>query len=122
MGRRFVAGRAVSAVSAVTSAFLRWCAPQAQARDKRAVVLSGDTAAWHDRPIVRAGLRQHNRPGKQTGQGVREGVRVLAWSLPPTSPWLNPIEPKAQSASTPVGAGQAHGRGARAPAHGRGTG
>src|SRR5918911_5193082 len=61
---RFVDGRPVSAV---TIAFLRWCAQQAQARDKRAVLLIWDNASWHDSQIVRAWLRQHNRQVKQTG-------------------------------------------------------
>jgi transposase len=87
MWLRFVDGRPVSAV---TIAFLRWCAQQAQARDKRAVLLIWDNASWHDSQIVRAWLRQHNRQVKQTGQGVR----VLACYLPTKSPWLNPIEPK----------------------------
>jgi transposase len=87
MWLRFVDGRPVSAV---TIDFLYWCAQQAQARDKRAVVLIWDNASWHDSQIVRAWLRQHNRRVKQTGQGVR----LLACYLPTKSPWLNPIEPK----------------------------
>jgi hypothetical protein len=87
MWLRFVAGRPVSAV---TSDFLGWCAQQAQARDKRAVVLIWDNASWHDSQIVRAWLHQHNRRVKQTGQGVR----LIACYLPTKSPWLNPIEPK----------------------------
>src|SRR5437868_5517949 len=65
---RFVEGRPVSAV---TIHFLRWCAQQAQARGRRAVLLVGENASWHDAPIVRAGVRQHNRQGKRSGQGVR---------------------------------------------------
>src|SRR5207248_1166081 len=68
MWLRFVEGRPVSAV---TIDFLCWCAQQAQARDKRAVLLIWDNASWHDSQIVRAWLRQHNRRVKQTGQGVR---------------------------------------------------
>jgi transposase len=87
MWLRFVDGRPVSAV---TIAFLAWCAQQAQAGGKRAVLLVWDNASWHDSQIVRTWLRAHNRQVKQTGQGVR----LLACSLPIKSPWLNPIEPK----------------------------
>src|SRR5436190_8461751 len=45
MWLRFVDGRPISAV---TIDFLRWCAQQAQARDKRAVLLIWDNASWHD--------------------------------------------------------------------------
>jgi len=87
MWLRFVDGRPVSAV---TIAFLTWCAQQAQAQGKRALLLVWDNASWHDSQIVRTWLRAHNRQVKQTG----EGVRLLACSLPVKSPWLNPIEPK----------------------------
>ncbi|HKO24327.1 MAG TPA: transposase, partial [Chloroflexota bacterium] len=87
LGLRFVEGRPVSAV---TSAFLAWCAERAQEHGKRAVLVIGDNASWHDAQIVRAWLRQHNRRVKQTGQGVR----LIACYLPTKSPWLNPIEPK----------------------------
>ena len=87
MWLRFVDGRPVSAV---TIDFLRWCAQQAQAQGKRAVLLVWDNASWHDSQIVRTWLRAHNRQVKQTGQGVR----LLACYLPVKSPWLNPIEPK----------------------------
>jgi hypothetical protein len=87
MWLRFVDGRPVSAV---TIAFLEWCAAQAQAQGKRAVLLVWDNASWHDSQSVRTWLRAHNRQVKQTGQGVW----LLACSLPIKSPWLNPIEPK----------------------------
>ncbi len=87
MWLRFVDGRPVSAV---TIAFLAWCAQQAQAQGKRAVLLIWDNASWHDSRIVRTWLRASNRQVKQTGQGVR----LLACYLPIKSPWLNPIEPK----------------------------
>ncbi len=86
MWLRFVDGRPVSAV---TSAFLAWCAQQAQAQGKRAVLLIWDNASWHDSRIVRTWLRTHNPQVTQTGQGVR----LLACSLPITSPWLHPSEP-----------------------------
>jgi hypothetical protein len=87
MWLRFGDGRPVSAV---TIAFLAWCAEQAQAQGKRAVLLVWDNASWHDSQIVRSWLRVHNRQVKATG----EGVRLLACYLPIKSPWLNPIEPK----------------------------
>ncbi len=84
---RFVDGRPVSAV---TIDFLTWCAQQAAALDKQAVLLVWDNASWHESQIVRTWLREHNRQVKQTGQGVR----LLVAFLPVKSPWLNPIEPK----------------------------
>jgi hypothetical protein len=87
MWLRFVDGRPVSAV---TIAFLEWCAQQAHAQGKRAVLLVWDNASWHESQIVRTWLRAHNRQVKRSGQGVR----LLACALPIKSPWLNPIEPK----------------------------
>lgn len=84
---RFVDGRPVSAV---TIAFLTWCAAQAQARGKRAVLLVWDNASWHDSQIVRSWVRTHNQQVKQASHGVR----LLVCALPIKSPWLNPIEPK----------------------------
>lgn len=87
MWLRFADGRPLSAV---TIDFLTWCAQQAQAQGKRAVLLVWDNASWHDSQSVRRWLQAHNRQVKQTGQGVR----LLACYLPVKSPWLNPIEPK----------------------------
>jgi transposase len=87
MWLRLVDGRPVSAV---TIDFLTWCAAQAAALGKRAVLLIWDNASWHESQIVRRWLRDYNRQVKQTGQGVR----LLACFLPVKSPWLNPIEPK----------------------------
>jgi transposase len=84
---RFVDGRPVSAV---TLDFLTWCATQAQAQGKRAVLLIWDNASWHNSQIVRSWIRQHNRQVKQAG----DGVRLIVCYLPIKSPWLNPIEPK----------------------------
>jgi hypothetical protein len=84
---RCVEGRPVSAV---TIAFLAWWAQRAQEHGKRAVLLIWDNASWHDSQIVRTWVRQHNRPVKQSGQGVR----LIVCYLPTKSPWLNPIEPK----------------------------
>jgi hypothetical protein len=95
LGLRFVAGRPVSAV---TLDFLRWWAARAQERGKRAVLVVGDNASWHDRQSVRPWVRQHNRQVKHSGQGVR----LLACSLPPKSPGLNPSAPKWLAGKTPV--------------------
>lgn len=84
---RFVEGRPVSAV---TTDFLAWCAEQAAAQGKRAVLVIWDNASWHESRIVRCWLRAYNRQVKQSGQGVR----LLVCFLPVKSPWLNPIEPK----------------------------
>ena len=84
---RFVNGRPVSAV---TIDFLRWCVAHAQARGQRAVLLVWDNASWHDSQIVRSWVRTHNCQVKQAGYGVR----LIVYSLPIKSPWLNPIEPK----------------------------
>src|SRR5919109_2696268 len=87
LGVRFVEGRPVSAVSI---AFLTWCATRAAERGKRAVLLIWDNASWHDSQSVRTWVHQYNRQVKQAGHGVR----LLMCFLPSKSPWLNPIEPK----------------------------
>ena len=84
---RFVDGRPVSAV---TIDVLAWCATQAAAQGKRAILLVWDNASWHDSQIVRAWLRQHNCQVTRSGCGVR----LVVCALPVKSPWLNPIEPK----------------------------
>jgi hypothetical protein len=84
---RFVDGRPVSAV---TTAYLGWCAGRLAAQGKRVLVLIWDNAAWHVSREVRAWLRAHNRRVKRAGTGVR----ILACYLPTKSPWLNAIEPK----------------------------
>jgi transposase len=87
MWLRFVDGRPVSAV---TVAFLRWCAKELAAEGKKALLLIWDNASWHVSREVRGWIRAHNREVKRTG----EGVRILACYLPVKSPWLNAIEPK----------------------------
>jgi transposase len=87
MWLRFVEGRPVSAV---TIAFLAWCAEAAAALGKRAVLLIWDNASWHESQLVRRWLRTHNRQVKQSGQGAR----LIVSFLPVKSPWLNAIEPK----------------------------
>jgi hypothetical protein len=87
MWLRFVQGRPVSVV---TIDFLAWCADQAAAQGKRAVLLIWDNASWHESQIARRWLRLHNRQVKQSGQGTR----LIVSFLPVKSPWLNPIEPK----------------------------
>jgi hypothetical protein len=110
MWLRFVDGRPVSAV---TMAFLQWCAQQAQAQGQHAVLLIWDNASWHDSQIVRTWLRQHNRQVTQSGQGVR----LIACFLPSKSPWLHPIEPQPSynrdSADQPQGPGEYHGGASR---------
>lgn len=87
MWLRFVDGRPVSAV---TIDFLRWCADEAAALGKTAVLLIWDNASWHLSQIVRDWLRTYNHQVKQSGQGVR----LIVSFLPVKSPWLNAIEPK----------------------------
>ena len=84
---RFVEGRPVSAV---TTAFLGWCAERLRQQGITALVLIWDNASWHKSQAVRTWLRHHNRRVKATGHGVR----IAAFRLPVQSPWLNPIEPK----------------------------
>lgn len=84
---RFVDDRPLSAL---TTQFLGWCAEQAAAAGKSALLLVWDNAAWHISREVRAWLRAHNRAVKTSGQGAR----IVACYLPSKSPWLNPIEPK----------------------------
>jgi hypothetical protein len=74
----------------VTIDFLGWCAAQAAALGKRAILLVWDNASWHESRIVRRWLRDYNRWVKQSGQGVR----LIVSFLPVKSPWLNPIEPQ----------------------------
>jgi DDE superfamily endonuclease len=84
---RFVDGRPVSAV---TTEFLAWCAEQAAARGKTALLLVWDNASWHLSRAVRTGIADHNRGVKARGTGVR----IVVCPLPIKSPWLNPIEAK----------------------------
>lgn len=84
---RFVAGRPVSAI---TTQFLDWACVKLTARGVPGWVLVWDNASWHVSTAVRAWIRRHNQAVKAQGQGVR----ILVHSLPVTSPWLNPIEPK----------------------------
>ena len=84
---RFVDGRPISAV---TTAYLDWCAERLAAQGTRALVLIWDNAAWHVSREARSWLRAHNQQVKRDGKGVR----ILACFLPVKSPWLNAIEPK----------------------------
>ena len=68
MGRRFVAGRPVSAV---TIACLAWCSAQLAAQGGTAVLLIWDNASWHRSQAVRHWLRQHNQQVKRGAEGVR---------------------------------------------------
>ena len=84
---RFATGQPVSGL---TPQFLTWCCTKLAAADIRVWVLIWDNASWHTSKQVRTWIKDHNRMGKQTGQGVR----IVAGYLPTKSPWLNPIEPK----------------------------
>ncbi len=84
---RFVKGRPVSAV---TTAFLKWCAERAAAQGKRFLVMVWDNASWHVSREVHTWLKQHNRQVVLSGRGCR----IIPSFLPVKSPWLNPIEPK----------------------------
>jgi hypothetical protein len=84
---RCVTGRPVSAV---TIDFLAWCADEAAAQGKRAVLLIWDQASWQESQSVRRWLRAHNRQVKQTGRGAR----LIVSFVPVKSPWLHPIEPQ----------------------------
>lgn len=53
------------------------------------LIIVWDHARWHKSKKVRQWVRAHNRQAKQNGD-----VRLLVWSLPKKSPWLNPIEPR----------------------------
>jgi transposase len=85
---RFVDGRPISAL---TTAFLAWCAVEAgQVEGIRTLVLIWDNASWHTSRTVRQWLRAHNQAVQRAGQGVK----LVPVPLPSKSPWLNPIEPK----------------------------
>jgi hypothetical protein len=83
---RFVAGRPMSAL---TTHYLEWCCAKLQQLGKTALILIWDNASWHISKAVRTWIRTHNRTVKQQGRGVR----IVAFSLPTKSPWLNRIEP-----------------------------
>ena len=88
VGRRFVAGRPVSAS---TTQFLDWGCPKLAALGVPVWALIWPTTPPpHVSKAVRAWIRTHKRAVKQLGQGVR----ILACYLPVKSPWLNPMEPK----------------------------
>ena len=77
-------------MSAVTTAFLKWCAERAAAQGKRFLVMVWDNASWHVSREVHTWLKQHNRQVVLSGRGCR----IIPSFLPVKSPWLNPIEPK----------------------------
>ena len=83
---RFVDGRPVSLL---TTAFLEWCCARLAATGTTTLVLVWDNAGWHVSQEVRTWLRAHNQRVHREG-----GVRLVPCWLPPTSPWLNPIEPR----------------------------
>lgn len=77
-------------VSAVTIDFSTWCAAQATALGKRAILLLWDNASPHESQTARRWLRAQSARRAQYGQGVR----LIVPFLPVKSPWLNAIEPK----------------------------
>jgi hypothetical protein len=83
---RFVHGRPVSQVA---EDFLAWVGAPPAAEGKKALLLVGDNASWHNSQRLRCWIQAHNRQVRRPG-----GVRIVACYLPSESPWLNPIEPK----------------------------
>lgn len=71
-----------------TIQLLQWVTLGARALRKRVVVLIWDNASWHRGRKVARWIRAYNRNAKRLGL-----PRLLVWSLPKRSPWLNPIEP-----------------------------
>jgi hypothetical protein len=53
------------------------------------LILIWDNASWHISKEVRNWIRAHNRQVRQQSKRVR----IVAFSLPSKSPWLNRIEP-----------------------------
>ena len=84
---RFVNGRPESRI---TTQFLQACCHLLHQQGKRAWLIIWDNASWHKSLAVRTWIREHNQQVKQENKGVR----LLPFSLPTQSPWLNPIEPK----------------------------
>ena len=85
---RFVDGRPISAL---TTAFLAWCAVEAeQFAGIRTLVLIWDNASWHTSRTVRQWLRAYNQAVQRAGQSVK----LVPVPLPSKAPWLNPIEAK----------------------------
>ena len=84
---RFVDGRPVSAVA---NDFLAWIAQRLAKEGKKALLLLGDNASWHNSKKVHSWIREHNSQVRR----AMTGVRILPLFLPKQSPWLNPIEPK----------------------------
>ena len=78
--------------SAITTQFLEWCCERLLKGGKNHWLLIWDNASWHKSQAVRTWIREHNQQVKQTGKGVR----ILPFLLPTQSPWLNPIERKAE--------------------------
>jgi DDE superfamily endonuclease len=77
-------------LSALTVAYLGWCAEQAAARGRTRLVLIWDNAGWHTSRLVQRWIGEHNRQVLRSGAGAR----IVPCRLPSRSPWLNPIEAK----------------------------
>jgi hypothetical protein len=72
------------------TAFLAWSGHKLAQQGKTALLSVWDHASWHGRQAGRGWIREHNRPMKQRGRGVR----IVVCPLPLKSPWLNPLEPR----------------------------
>ena len=83
---RFVEG---NPCGPLTIQYLEWLLEKTRLAQKQVLVMVWDHASWHTSKAVQKWVREHNQTVKQT----RQGIRLLPWLLPKTSPWLNPIEP-----------------------------
>jgi hypothetical protein len=71
-----------------TIQFLRWMVSGAALEGKKLVIVVWDNASWHVARQVKGWLRLYNQRARHEGR-----PRLVLWSLPKRSPWLNPIEP-----------------------------
>jgi transposase len=72
-----------------TLQFLRWIVCGAALLGKKVVIVIWDNASWHVARKVKRWIRRYNQQAK----GQPQKPRLIVWSLPKRSPWLNPIEP-----------------------------
>ena len=71
-----------------TLQFLHWWVAGAATLRRKVVLVIWDNASWHVGRKVKRWIRRHNLVAKHMGK-----PRLLVWTLPKCSPWLNPIEP-----------------------------
>jgi hypothetical protein len=89
VGRRFVEGRPVSAI---TIRFLSWCSAKLYYEGQEGVASDfWDNAPWHVSKEAHCWIKEHNQKVKK---GALEGVRIISCYLPTKSPWLNAMEPQ----------------------------